>query len=75
MTALEKGFREYAKECRLPEGQAAYIFKRASDYPLFLELIQKSPKSKEAEDLDFLSELSSQHNFDQEIRSTFKKLK
>jgi hypothetical protein len=75
MTSLELGFKEYAKECRLPEKQAAYIFKRAAAHPLFSEILEGAPCVKESEDLGFVSELLKQDSVDRDIQAAFKKLK
>lgn len=75
MTSLELGFKEYAKECRLSEKQAAYIFKRATDHPLFSEVLESSLSVKESEDLEFVSELFKQDSLNRDIQADFKKLK
>ena len=75
MTSLELGFKEYAKECRLSEKQAAYIFKRAAAHPLFSELLEQSRSVKKSEDLEFASELFKQDSLNRAIQDDFKKLK
>jgi hypothetical protein len=75
MTSLELGFKEYAKECRLSEKQAAYIFKRALAHPLFSEVLEGSLSVKESEDLEFVSELFKQDSLNRDIQAGFKKLK
>lgn len=75
MTFLELGFKEYAKECRLPEKQAAYMFNRAAEHPQFLKIIQDSYVVKESEDISFASNLVHQDSLDRDIRQAFNKLK
>jgi hypothetical protein len=75
MTCLELGFKEYAKECGLPDKQAAHMFKRASAHPLFSEILKDSLSIKESEDLSFASELLKQDSVNRDIQEAFKKLK
>ena len=64
MTCFEAGFVKYARECGLPDTQAAYIFKRAMEHPgaqdMFKDL-DASPEQHSPDSLSTLGELLKHH--------------
>jgi hypothetical protein len=74
MSEFELGFFEQAKECRLPEKQAAYIWKRALEYPgteaMFKELDIKDRQEASpatAVEMQELSKILEQQKVHEEI--------